>query len=181
MSLLSTGRTVNCADGTCAGGVGKLYLANANEVSSVATSSAGATGITMASSAYNFYEFDFRDFSGNFTETLTQDLDTLAVSVEQVFTGIWTCRNQTDRDIIQDLANQTCGVVAVHGENTGTYWIWGDVTVGGKRLVGRLSTAEGNSGTALTDANQYQITITCRSTQLAKVLVDGETVMAALI
>ncbi len=135
----------------------------------------------MTSTAANFYEFDFRDFSANFTETITQDPDTLAVSVEQNFSGIWTCRNQADRNIIQDLANAGCGLVAVHVENTGTYWVWGYVTVGGKKLPARLSTAEGLSGTALTDPNQTTITITARTIQAAQTLLDGATVMAALI
>jgi hypothetical protein len=181
MSNLSSGRSVNCASGTCAGGAGKLYLANANEVSSVTTSSAGASAITMSSTAYNFYEFDFRDFSANFTETTTQDLDTLAVSVEQNFTGIWTCRNQADREIIQSLANQSCGLVAVHVENTGKYWAWGHIEVGGKKLPARLATAESDSGTALTDPNQTTITITCRTNKVAYELLDGATVMGNLI
>ena len=109
-----------------------MYLANANEVSSVTTSTAGASAIAMTSTANKFYEFEFRDFSGNFTETTTQDLDTLAVSVEQTFAGIWTCRTQADRQLIQTLANQACGLVAVHVENTGRYWVWGHVEVGGK-------------------------------------------------
>lgn len=181
MSSLSTGRTTACTLGTCAGGAGKLYLANANEVSSVTTSTAGVTAITMTSTAANFYEFDFRDFSANFTQTTTQDLDTLAVSTEQTFTGIWTCRTQADRALVEDLANQACGMVAVHVENTGTYWIWGVETVGGKKLPARLATAESDSGTALTDPNQTTITITCRTNKTAQVLVDGATVMSALI
>lgn len=181
MSNISSGRTVACTDGTCSGGAGKLYLANANEVSSVTTSSAGASAITMTSTAANFYEFDFRDFSANFTETTTVDADTLAVSVEQTFTGIWPCRSQSDREIIADLAGQACGLVAVHVENTGRYFVWGHVMVGGKKLPARLATAESDSGTALTDPNQTTITITCRTNEPAQVLLDGATVMAALI
>ena len=181
MSSLSTGRTSACTSGTCAGGVGKLYLANANEVSSVTTSTAGASAIAMTSTANKFYEFEFRDFSGNFTETTTQDLDTLAVSVEQTFAGIWTCRTQVDRQLIQTLANQACGLVAVHVENTGRYWVWGHVEVGGKKLPARLATAETDSGTALTDPNQSTITITCRTNQVAYELLSGSTVMSALI
>ncbi len=181
MSLLSSGRTVNCNTGTCAGGAGKLYLANASQVTSVTTSSAGASAIVMTSTAADFYEFDFRDFSANFSETITVDPDTQAVSVEQNFSGIWTCRNQTDRNILDDLANAGCGLVAVHVENTGTYWVWGHVTVGGKKLPARLSTAEGVSGTALTDPNQTTVTITARTTQPAQTLINGATVMAALI
>lgn len=181
MSSLSVGRTNTCTGGTCAGGAGKLYLANANEVSTVTTTTAGATAITMSSTAVNFYEFEFRDFSANFTENVTVDPDTLAKQVEQTFTGIWTCKNKTDRDIIEDMAGQGCGMVAVHVENTGSYWVWGNVEVGGKKLPARLTAAEGLSGTALTDPNQETITITCRTNEKADLLVDGAVVMAALI
>lgn len=182
MSVLSSGKSTTCTTGLCAGGATTLYLANANEVSSVTKNASGtATAITMTSTAVNFYQFEFRDFSANFTETVTVDQDTLSVSTEQQFSGIWTCRNQTDRNLIMDMANNGCGMVAVHVENTGKYWIWGDVEVGGKKLSAKLSTNEGQSGTAIKDANQETITLICRTTAKAAEVHDGATVMAALI
>ena len=170
-----------CTDGTCPGGVGTLYLANANEVSTYATSATGeVTSITMTSSAAVFYEVEFRDNSGSFTSTVTVDPDTLAKSVEIVGTGIMTCRNQDMRDFIEEMASQACGLVAVWVENTGLYWIAGQVLVGGKKRPFRLTTAEGLTGTAFTDPNQETITLTCRTTEKERVLLDGATVMAAL-
>jgi hypothetical protein len=181
MANISAGFANSCTDGTCPGGIGTLYLANANQVSAVAeNSSGGATAITMTSSAAVFYPVEFRDDSGVFTSTVTVDPDTLAKSVELTLTGILTCRTQAMRNFINSAADQACGFVVVHVENTGRYWIWGDVTVGGKRRPARLTSAEGNSGTAFSDPNQETITLTCRTNQKEKELINGAVVMAAL-
>ena len=125
MSAITGGWLNQCTDGTCAGGIGKFYVANANQVTSITNNASGATtAITMASTAAVFYEIEFRDNSGAFTETVTQDPDTLSVAIEQSLTGIINCRDQELRNLIQDMANQACGVVCVHVENMGNYWIW---------------------------------------------------------
>ena len=84
MSSITSGWLNQCVDGTCAGGIGKLYIANANQVTGfTANATAAVTAITMTSTASVFYEVEFRDNSGAFTETVTQDPDTLSVAVEQ--------------------------------------------------------------------------------------------------
>lgn len=179
---ITQGRANTCTTSLCSGGAGTLYLANANEVSSITVDASGAaTAITMTSTAANFYEYEFRDFSAAFTETGTVDPVTKAKSVEQTFTGIWTCRNQADRNIIEEMASSSCGLVAVHVENTGKYWIWGNVQVGGKTLSATLTGFEGQSGTTITDPNQETLTLTCSTTVKAIEVIDGATVMAALI
>lgn len=181
MSSITSGWLNQCTDGTCAGGIGKLYIANANTVSSITTNaSAAVTAITMTSTASVFYEVEFRDNSGAFTETVTQDPDTLSVAVEQSLLGIINCRDQELRNLVQDMANQACGLVCVHVENTGNYWIWGAETVGAKKRPARLTTAEGLSGALFTDSNQETLTISCRTTNKARFIVDGATVMNAL-
>jgi hypothetical protein len=181
MSAITSGWLNQCVDGTCAGGIGKLYIANANQVTSITNNASGATtAITMASSAAVFYEFEFRDNSGAFTETVTQDPDTLSVAIEQSLVGIINCRDQELRNLIQDMANQACGLVCVHVENTGNYWIWGAEVIGSKKRPARLTSAEGLSGALFTDSNQETLTITCRTTNKARFIVNGETVMNAL-
>lgn len=182
MSSLSSGRTTSCTSGGCSGGASAdyLYLANANEVTSVTTNSSGAaTAITMSSGAV-FYQYDFRDESAQFTETITVDDVTKGVSVEQIFTGIWPCRNMTDRNLIMDMANQACGMVAVHAEETGVYWIWGHTGTGSKKRV-RLQTAVGDSGAALSDPNLETITLRCVAVAKSVEVADGETLMGTLI
>ena len=181
MSSITSGWLNQCVDGTCAGGIGKLYLATANQVTSITTNAtASVTAITMTSTAAVFYEVEFRDNSGAFTETVTQDPDTLSVAVEQSLVGIINCRDQELRNLIQDMANQACGLVCVHVENTGNYWIWGAETVGAKKRPARLTSSEGLSGALFTDSNQETLTLSCRTTNKARFIVDGATVMGAL-
>jgi hypothetical protein len=181
MSAITSGWLNQCVDGTCPGGIGKLYIANANQVTSITNNASGATtAITMASSAAVFYEVEFRDNSGAFTETVTQDPDTLSVAIEQSLVGIINCRDQELRNLIQDMAGQACGLVCVHVENTGNYWIWGAEVIGSKKRPARLTSAEGLSGALFTDSNQETLTITCRTTNKARYIVNGETVMNAL-
>jgi len=181
MSAITSGWLNQCVDGTCAGGIGKLYIANANQVSGfTANSSAAVTAITMSSTASVFYEVEFRDNSGAFTETVTQDPETLSVAIEQSLVGIINCRDQELRNLIQDMAHQACGLVCVHVENTGNYWLWGAEVIGSKKRPSRLTSAEGLSGALFTDSNQETLTITCRTTNKARFIVNGETVMNAL-
>lgn len=181
MSSLSAGRTTACTNDLCSGGCSTLYLANANEVTSVTRNASGAaTAITMSSTATVFYEYQFREFSGQFTETVTVDQDTKNVSVEQNFAMVWPCRNMTDRNLIMDMAQNGCGMVAVHVEHTGVYWIWGHETVGSRKLPVYLNTNEGDSGAAITDPNQETINLVCRTTAKAIELADGSTVMSGV-
>jgi len=154
-----------------------LYLANGDEYTSVTTSANGKVSeITLTSSAAVFYEFEFRQDSAVFTETMTVDPVTKAKSVVQTFTGIITCRNQSLRDVIEELGGNGCGVVPVHGENTGKYWIWGNVEVGGLVRTAILTTNEGTTGTAFTDPNQETITLTCTTSEKARELVNAAVV-----
>ena len=181
MSSITSGWLNQCVDGTCAGGIGKLYIANANQVTSITTNATAAvTAITMTSTAAVFYEVEFRENSGAFTETITQDPDTLSVAIEQSLVGTINCRDQELRNLIQDMANQACGLVCVHVENTGNYWIWGVETVGAKKRPVRLTIVEGLSGALFTDSNQETLTLSCRTTNKARFIVNGETVMNAL-
>lgn len=180
MSSLSGGWANNCTEGTCPGGAGLLYLINGNEYSSVTTSANGKVSSITTSSGASAYEFEFRQDSASFTETVTVDPVTKAKSVVQTFTGIITCRNQALRDVIEDLASQGCGVVAVHGENTGKYWIWGNVTVGGLVRTAILTTAEGVTGTAFTDPNQETITLTCTTSEKASELTSASVITTLL-
>ena len=158
MSSITSGWLNQCVDGTCAGGIGKLYIANANQVTGfTANATAAVTAITMSSTASVFYEVEFRDNSGAFTETVTQDPDTLSVAVEQSLVGIINCRDQELRNLIQDMANQACGLVCVHVENTGNYWIWGAETVGAKKLQARITITEGLSVGFFTDTERKSV------------------------
>lgn len=170
MSAISSGRSTNCAAGTASGGIADdLYLANANDITSIQTDSDGkCSGITMVTDKV-FYAFDFRDFSARFTENLTKS-DTGAVQVDQLFEMVWPSRNHTDRNSIMNMANQDCGLVAIHGENTGTYWIWGYL----KKQRVKMRTTNSDSGAALTDPNQSTLQVGCFAKEMAIEFTPGQ-------
>lgn len=164
MALLTAGRTTNCISSFCSGGISDfVYLANANDVTSIQYGADGkATAVTMVAEKV-FYAYDFRDFSAQFTETVTVNEETRAVSVRQQMEMIWTCRNHEDRTLIQTIATNSCGMIAIHEENTGVAWIWGTLP---KRRV-FLGTSEGVSGLRIEDSNQEAITLICNTTEKA--------------
>ena len=134
----------------------------------------------MASTAYVVYEVQYRDDSGVFTSTLTQDPVTQSVSYEQSLAGIIACRDQNLRNFIDSAAKNKCGVFCIHVENTGNYWAWGVETVGGKIRPARLTTSEGSTGTLFTDPNQETLTFTCITKNKERTIINGATVVAAL-
>ena len=181
MSALTGGWANNCTEGTCPGGVGSLYLINGNQYSSVTTSANGAvSAINLTSSAAVAYEFEFRQDSASFTETVTVDPVTKAKSVVQTFTGVVSCRNQDLRDVLEEMAGQACGLVCVHAENTDKYWIWGNVSVGGVVRTATMTTNEGTTGTAFTDPNQESVTITCTTSEKARTLTSASVITTKL-
>lgn len=181
MGNLTSGWLNDCTTGTCPGGVGAFYVANANQVSAISVNATGAaTGITMTSTASVFYKLECRDNSAVFTSNTKVDVLTKAKSIEQKLTGVFECRSQALRNLLSDMADQRCGLVLVHVENTGTHWIWGDILVGGKRRTGILTTQDGSSGTVFTDPNQESIEITCQTTSKEKTLINGSAVMLTL-
>lgn len=170
MSVLSAGRATNCATSNCAGGFASaVYLANATDVDSVTTDADGkVTAITMVATA-TFFEFDFRDNTARYTESVTVDETTKVVSVECTLEMIWGCRNHADRNLIMDMAGQSCGMVAIWQERTGVTWIQGHVEKERFYLGGN----ESDSGATLTDPNQETVTLRCLSRAKAVEFTPG--------
>jgi hypothetical protein len=170
--MLTASYTQTCIGSNCAGGIGaSLYLANKDDVASFAIDGNGnVTGITMVLTKI-FYSFDAKDYTQNFQES-TAVTDGCSSSVTQTFSNTWSCRNQEARNAIIEMAQQSCcGMIAIHYENTGKTWIWGLVD---KNRV-KLLTAESDTGTALTDANQTVLTFQCLTTVdgLSRVFLPG--------
>ena len=184
MGQLTSGWLSNCDGDTCPGGIGTTYIANANQLSAsnpITINASGAvTSINMASTAYVFYEVQFRDDSGIFTSVPNQDPVTQSVSFEQTLTGILTCRDQNSRNFIENAMKNKCGLAVVHVENTGAYWVWGVERIGGKIRPARLTAGEGTTGTLFTDSNQESVTFTCTTSNKERTIINGATVMAAL-
>lgn len=164
--LLTAGRTTSCST-NCSGGVEKFWLTNFDDVASTTTDSTGVTAITMVATKV-FWEIQFYEETGQFTENVT--VNQCAVVVEQSLVSTWKCRDQNDRNVIEELANACCGLVCIHLEASGVAWIWGHLDKG--RV--RLRTANGDSGTTFDSANQEVVTIGSRAKNKAQVFVPGE-------
>lgn len=166
MSLLTAGRTTSCST-TCSGGVEKIWLANIGDIDSYTEDATGVTALTMVATKV-FYEFEILSETANFTENVS--VENCSVLVEQALESIWRCRNITDRNLIEDLANNCCGMAVIHKEATGTLWIWGFRD----NEEAKLGTAAGSTGTAFSDPNQEVVTINARAKQKATVWTLGE-------
>ena len=156
-TCVTGGRTRNCAT-AISGGSNFLYLTDKEDVATVTVGAGGdVTGITMGVGLI-FYKFQFAPNTAVFTESLTNENCTTQV------------RNQSDRNSIMELADCCCGMVAIHGENSGLAWLWGfDET---EECF--LTANEGTSGTAKSDPNEEIITLTAIATQKARVFTPGE-------
>jgi len=164
--LITGGRTTDCTT-NCAGGVEKFWITNVADVASTTEDSTGVTAITMEATKV-FWEVEFYEETGQFIENVT--VQNCAVVVDQSLTTTWRCRDQTDRNVIDELSNACCGMIVIHLEATGLTWIWGHNE---KQRV-RLRTSNGDSGTTFDSVNQEVVTIGARAKQKAVVFVPGE-------
>jgi len=147
-TCVTAGRTRNCST-AISGGVEFVYLVDKEDVASITIGANNeVTGIVMNPAPAVFFKFEFAPDTAQFTEALTNE--NCATSVVQTLVMNWRGRNQDDRNSIMELASCCCGMVAIHGENTGISWIWGfDQT---EEVF--LTAADGDSGLAKSDANQ---------------------------
>jgi len=166
-TCVTAGRTRNCAT-SISGGSNFLYLVDKEDVATVTVGVGGdVTGITMGALLV-FYKFQFAPNTAVFAEAMTNE--NCATQVTQTYTMNWNGRNQTDRNSIMELADCCCGMVAIHGENTGLAWLWGfDETE-----EAFLFSNDGTSGTAKSDSNTEVIVLQAIATQKARVFTPGE-------
>jgi hypothetical protein len=166
-TCVTAGRTRNCAT-AISGGSNFLYLTDKEDVSTVTVGvNDEITGITMVALTV-FYKFQFAPDTASFVEAMTNE--NCATQVTQTYTMNWRGRNQTDRNSITELANCCCGMVAIHGENTGVSWLWGfDET---EEVF--LFSNDGTSGVAKSDPNEEIIVLQAISTKKAREFTPGE-------
>ena len=141
--LLSAGVTRSC--GFQFGGLKKAYLANFEEVASVAADTTGQlTGVTMTSTGATWYEFEYEP---NTAQKL-EELQAGAVSrfVNQTLNMKLANVTQAKKEVIEDLANATVGVILQTQDDL--YWFYGEPTLSAGLRATVLSI---DSGTAQAD------------------------------
>lgn len=166
-TCVTAGRTRNCAS-AISGGSNFLYIVDKQDVTTVTVGAGGdVTGITMGVGLV-FYKFQFAPDTAVFAEALTNE--NCATQVVQTYTMNWRGRNQSDRNSIMELADCCCGMVAIHGENTGLAWLWGfDETE-----EAFLFSNDGTSGTVKSDPNEEVIVLQATATKKARVFTPGK-------
>ena len=157
--LLTSGIAKGCRDNS--GGIKRVLIANKSKVSSIAPAQGAVgtpedtgviTSITMASASDYFYEFVPNKMSSNWVENIQSNLQNGTIGYEQVLTLMFAKNEAAKRNQIK-LLGQAEVVVMVEDYNN-KYWMLGEIN--GMELSGGNS----GSGTALTDMNGWNITLT---------------------
>lgn len=138
---------------TSQGGIVKAWLTNfADGIFSLGVNASGDTQVTAITSAVTFYEYNFRKGTGSMTSTLNIDD---ANGINYVSTELLLQFNR------QETAKRTAvaalalgGVAGIVKDGNGKYWALG-ISEPMNPTAGSAQT-----GTAKTDGNFYQITLT---------------------
>lgn len=177
--LLTSGIAKGCRDNS--GGLKRVLLANKINIDAIVPvqgstgipADAGIiTGITMAGSPTTyFYEFIPNKMSSNWVENIQSNLQNGTIGYEQVLTLIFAKNEATKRNQIKLMGQAE--LVAIVEDYNGKYWMLGEIN--GLELSGGSSA----SGTALTDLNGWNITLTGMEHEPAREV--DEDIIAALI
>lgn len=160
---------INSSCDASMGGILEVFLAPYAEISGVTADSAGTvTGVTMNDSGITFEasgttgpgwaSFKFRKNTSSLTKTLNKDDANGVEFYENDLTMLFSKMEASKRTELVALAKG--GVIAVVKDANGIYWLLGlDEEV----VVNELS---GQTGTAKTDGNYYQVVLRDSSKEL---------------
>lgn len=139
------------------GGVKRVYVANADDVTAVTVTSGKITGITMASGK-KFLEFAFRANTASMTSTWQVSAETGAKYVQTLLAMQFSRMETSKRLAIQALA--LADAVAIVEDMNGAFWYLG------YEFPLELNAGDGGTGTQRTDRNGYGITLEDDCTEL---------------
>ena len=137
------------------GGIKAVYIANFDDVASVAVSDGKVSGITMVTpaqgSAPKFKKYNFKPATGSMSSTLNKDLQagTNYVSTDLV---LQFNRMETTKRVEMTALAQGELMVIVKDAND-VYWLLG------RTEPVMASAGEGQTGTARADGNRYTLTL----------------------
>ena len=132
------------------GGIKNAFIANFDDVTAITESSNKISAITMASSK-KFKKYHFRKGTGSVTSTLNVDPTTGVNFVQSDIILQFSKMETTKRIEIAALAQAELAVIIE--DMNGLFWYYG-------RQEGvSASAGTGQTGTARTDGNYYQITL----------------------
>ena len=149
---------------TSKGGVSEVYLANYEDVTDVAVTDNKVTGITMASGK-KFKRYYFRPGTSSMTSTLNIDNAAGVNFVQTVLTMLFSRMETTKRVEMSALAVND--LRAIVKDANGVVWLLGEE----EPVVAQA--ADGQTGTAKTDANRYSISLEDNNSTFPKEILMG--------
>ena len=176
---LTQGLTKNCAEPNQAGTEDKLYLIPAQWLDEPAftvdpNGSLSAISIDLVASGgvTGFYSYDLRRDANGYRGELAGEQPNLYI--EQTVTAIIDKMNQDTRNVIQEWLDCRCGLVAIVVDNNCKQWVLGvsynaacaKFQIRGLRVAAGSAEQTGVDPTA--DQNQYEVTLTTNSFELAR-------------
>ena len=146
--LLTQGFVKDCRDSV--GGIKTIYLANKHLIDSITSADGEITAITMDTGA-NFYKYELRRQTSNFTETIEASEENGTVFFEQEANIMLTKMEAAKRNEIYLIAK--ADTVMVVEDQNGKQWMLG-------KEHGLTLTGTAETGTAFGDMNGYNLTFT---------------------
>lgn len=163
-----SGISVDCAANM--GGIKRVLIANAADVTAITVSSDVITAITMAASK-KFYEFYFRPNTSNMASTWQVNNENGTNYVQTLVQMVFNRMDTTKRVSIMAIAQAEC--VAIVEDMNGVFWYLGyDYPL-------LINAGEAASGTARSDRNGYSITLEDNSKALPMEVSDS--IIASLL
>ena len=138
------------------GGIRTLYIADVLNVDAVTALDGEITAITMKASE-KFKKFEFRKGNANFASSGNRDDSAGTSFVETVTTASFNHMETAKRKEMQGLATANTYVIAV--DENGKAWFIGYNSYNG-------GTVNANTGSAMSDANNYEVTLTSSTVEL---------------
>lgn len=167
---ITSGFALGCRDNT--GGIKALYILSG----SVAGITEGSNEITDISGSGVFYQFDLQRGTSDFTETINGSTENQTVFYEATINAAFAKLQTSVRNQVKVLAQNPDLKIIVETNNntTGSKFFYVGKTNGAV-----LNAGQGQSGTALGDANGYTLTFTAQEPLPADV-ITGTTLSSAL-
>lgn len=151
---------------TSKGGVSEVYLANYEDVTDITVTDGMVKGITMASGK-KFHRYYFRPGTSSMTSTLNIDNSAGVNFVQTVLTMLYSRMETTKRVEMSALAVND--LRAIVKDANGVFWLLGEE----EPVVAQA--ADGQTGTAKTDANRYSISLEDNNSTFPKEILVGST------
>lgn len=162
---ITSGHALGCRDNT--GGIKALYILSG----SVATIAETSNEISSITGSGVFYQFDLVRGTSDYTETINGSTENQTVFYEATINASFAKMQTSLRNQIKVLAqNPDLKIVVETNNNTsGAKYFYV-----GRENGAQLNAGQGQSGTALGDANNYTLTFTAQETSPADVITGTD-------